>query len=183
MTISYVLGYGLKTVKGLSKMDIKYMQQLDFLLKYISNNTSNYSNRYKLIFEYNHFIYEGDFIPELKSLKVVLKNVTSFDEDDLNLFSLKNESTFETIRKHQSLFGKSYLKLLTERINEYSPQDYFRLLVDSLEKYPVEFESDLPPYIYNLKSENSNHPLNLEIMKIPQDAQFDFVSIIKVNPE
>lgn len=164
-------------------MDIKYMQQLDYLLKYIGNNTSNYSNRYKLIFEYNNFIYEGDFIPELRSLNVVLKDVTSFDEDDLNLISLKNENAFETIRKHQSLFGKSYLKLLTERINDYEPQDYFRLLVDSLEKYPVEFEKELPPYVYNLKSENQIHPLNLEIMKIPSDAQFDFVSIVKINEE
>lgn len=80
------------------QMDIKYMQQLDYLLKYIGNNTSNYSNRYKLIFEYNNFIYEGDFIPELRSLNVVLKDVTSFDDDDLNLISLKNENAFETIR-------------------------------------------------------------------------------------
>ncbi|AMY05104.1 hypothetical protein CD149_06040 [Staphylococcus condimenti] len=164
-------------------MDIKYLQQLDYLLKYIGNNTSNYSNRYKLIFEYNNFIYEGDFIPELRALNVVLKDVTSFDDDELNLISLKNENAFETIRKHQSLFGKSYLKLLTERVNEYEPQDYFRLLVDSLEKYPVEFENELPPYIYNLKSENQIHPLSLEIMKIPSDAQFSFVSIIKINEE
>lgn len=177
------LGINIKTIKGVFRMDINYMQQLDFLLKYIGNNTSNYSNRYKLIFEYNNFIYEGDFIPELRSLNVVFKDVTSFDDDDLNLVSLKNENAFETIRKHQSLFGKSYLKLLTERINDYEAQDYFRLLVDSLEKYPVEFESELPPYIYNLKSENSIHPLSLEIMQIPKNAQFDFVSIVKINEE
>ncbi|PTI24528.1 hypothetical protein, partial [Staphylococcus xylosus] len=76
------------------------------------------------------------------------------------------------------IFDSDYSKLI-KRSDFLQSVEYLKLLDEMLIKYPIELESALPPYIYNIKLLNNKSPITF--MKIDEDTKFDFISIAPEN--
>lgn len=173
-------------------MDIKYLQKLDFLLKII--NSIDGSHKYKLVFGFKGTTYEGDFIP---STDYITPKTWNFKIKELDLKELK-DSNLNTLPKipytiiegendewksiwqngKGDLF-KSDLGKLHEASNILVDHEYLKLLNLMLDNHDIIFNNSLPPYIYNVKSFTSELPINF--MKVDEDTEFDFVSLIPEN--
>ncbi|WP_105978158.1 hypothetical protein [Staphylococcus simulans] len=162
------------------KLDIKYMQQLDFFLNVI--NEANRSKSYMIIFGLYHEEFTGKFIPNYSSREVKLKDLCAIESDEEIIVISENANYSEGIFKRERHFGEndSAFSLLVKRSNDFEPYDYYRLLQHVIKKFPIEFNEDLPNYIYDLKSTNKNTETK-EFIEIPKTTTFDYVRIVPVN--
>lgn len=158
------------------KLDIKYMQQLDFLLSVI--NEVNSSKSYKIIFGLYHEEFTGNFIPNYSSREVKLKDIFARESDEEIIVISENANYSEGIFKRTSHFGEddSVFSLLVKRSNDFKSYDYYRLLQKTINKFSITFSEDLPNYIYDLKPTNENADAK-EFVEIPENTIFDFVYI------
>ncbi|MDW3867083.1 hypothetical protein ACO1B2_08205 [Staphylococcus saprophyticus] len=160
-------------------MNIRELQKLDFLLKKINSHSK--SKEFNIVFSINNELYTGDFIPTIIDNKVQLKDVSSLDSSDTINIDIKNFDDWVKITDSpdkNGIFDSDYTKLI-KRSNFLQSSEYLRLLDEMLIKYPIEFENPLPTYIYNIKLLNNKLPINF--MKIDEDTQFDFVSLVPEN--
>ncbi|MEX6015002.1 hypothetical protein [Mammaliicoccus sciuri] len=159
-------------------MNLLELQKIDFLLKKANNHSHN-DNPQQLIFSMNGIFYTGDFIPSIDNLKVVLSDVLTFESDTKKVIGLKNENEWKQIAKSDiSNFDFSDFKKLISRSSHSDKTYYLQLVIEMSKKYPIEFEETLPNYIYNIKSLSSNPSIDLPIIYVEQNTQFDFISLI-----
>ncbi|MCE4994729.1 hypothetical protein [Staphylococcus xylosus] len=170
-------------------MKITYLQKLDFLLKII--NAIDKSNKYKLAFGFKGTTYVGDFIP---STDYITPKTWNFKIKELDLKKLKDNSIKASQKIPYTIIegenddwksiwqnGKgdlfrSDLGKLNEASNQLVDVDYLKLLNTMLDNHDVIFNDSLLPYIYNVKNLINESPINF--MKVDEDAEFDFVSLI-----
>ncbi|MEN3089912.1 MAG: hypothetical protein ABC378_08865 [Staphylococcus pseudoxylosus] len=160
-------------------MDITYLQKLDFLLKKINSHSK--SKEFKIVFSIKNELYTGDFIPTIRDNKVEFKDVSSLDSNDTINIGIKNFNDWKKITDSpdkNGIFDSDYSKLI-KRSDFLQSVEYLKLLDEMLIKYPIELESALPPYIYNIKLLNNKSPITF--MKIDEDTKFDFISIAPEN--
>lgn len=166
-------------------MNIEFLQQLDFLLQNVNNESG--SKKYSIVFKINNSFYSGNFLykinkdeiqnPEYKTngnsnspqigtkvVKVVNYNKWS---EIRSKFEVKNGSILEEMNNLEIAVHKS-------KSEDYF--DYFIFLDYLLSKYPIEFDKKLPSYIYNLKKLDTNTPI--PFLKVDPNTLFDFISII-----
>lgn len=170
-------------------MNITYLQKLDFLLKII--NAIDESNKYKLAFGFKGTAYTGDFIPSNDYIQPKTWNfkIKEIDIKTLKTSHLKtlSETPYIDIKGENSewtsiwqcgngnLF-KSDLGKLKEASKKLVDSDYLKLLNAMLNSHDIIFSDELPPYIYNVK--NLTNPLPINFMKVDEDTEFDFVSLV-----
>lgn len=170
-------------------MDIKYLQKLDFLLKII--NSIDGSHKYKLVFGFKGTTYVGDFIP---STDYITPKTWNFKIKELDLETLKdtnlkvlqeipytiiegeNDDWKSIWQNGKGDFFKSDLGKLNEASNQLVDVDYLKLLNTMLDNHDIIFNDSLLPYIYNVKNLINELPINF--IKVDEDAEFDFVSLI-----
>lgn len=156
-------------------MDIKYLQQLDFLLKKVNNH--NDSRNFKIVFELNGEIYSGDFVREIYSNKVRYKNVSAYDVDQNKEIGLKNWNDWKQISNGTDWQESDYVKLVKRSKFFKEHHQYLMLLEEITDKYPVEFEEELPSYIYNLERLNGDNP-QINFIKVTDNINFGFISLV-----
>lgn len=167
-------------------MKISELQKLDFLLKKM-DETKNAKN-FKISFELNGQLYSGDFIPELYNLNsdnerfVQLKDVTNPEDDKYKYVKLTDCTPWFNLFKKEFSYdkfnGKSTIGYLERRSNNFNSYEYLQLLLVILEddNFKFNFNEELPFYIYNVKS--LTNPLPINFMKVNEDTEFEFVSLV-----
>lgn len=162
-------------------MNLLELQKLDFLLKKANNHGSN-SNKHQIIFEMNGDIYTGDFIPKLIDMNVLIPDIEAFESDQEKVVSLKNKNEWKKIASsNNGSFDDSDLNKIITRSAHKKPLYYFHLVNEISEKYPVEFDTPLPNYIYNIKNLSKELPINIPVIKVSNEFKFDFISIVPID--
>lgn len=70
-------------------------------------------------------------------------------------------------------------KLLKNKFNtnsSYNSFEYLQLIDILINEYSFDFTHELPTYIYNVKSLTTQLPINF--MKVDEDTEFDFISLV-----
>lgn len=159
-------------------MNLLELQKIDFFLKK-ANNYNHNTNNHRIVFGMNGNVYTGDFIPAINDSKVVLPNVLKFESDATKEIGLKNETEWEKIAgsSNVSFEFSDFYKLISRSFHN-DQTYYLQLVIELFKKYPIEFEETLPNYIYNVKSFSSNPSIDLPIIHVDQNTQFNFISLI-----
>ncbi|EHJ08907.1 hypothetical protein [Staphylococcus simiae] len=159
-------------------MKIEYLQKLDFLLKKVNNHSQ--SKSYKILFGLNNKIYTGDFIPKVTYENYIeYKDVDAYNSDEYILISLANINDWKEIANTKPGSNRSSFGKLLDRSAYFSSSDYLQLLDITLKAYPIEFKEPLLPYIFNLKMLNGE--IASDFIKVNENTEFDFVSIVPEN--
>ncbi|PTE85607.1 hypothetical protein BUY79_02340 [Staphylococcus equorum] len=164
-------------------MKISELQKLDVLLK--RDNDDSRSKNVKIIFGMNGRTLSGDFIPNVKRVsnsseyKIHFKDLTTYEDDidySIGLTNLEDWSALST-KKNGQFYSK--IETLILKSNKLNSHELYFLLNNTINGISIDFESDLQPYIYNVKSLTNQLPINF--MKVDEDTVFDFVSLAPEN--
>ncbi|MDW4220636.1 hypothetical protein QI239_06455 [Staphylococcus saprophyticus] len=161
-------------------MNITYLQKLDFLLKNLESRAD--VKKYKIYFGLNNQVYTGEFIQGVNKSAAIKKDVTNFNCDVFNYVNLEDRKAWKKLFEvHNDLFNPDYtdFEFVRSRSNILKSHEYLQLLDVILGKYLISLEDGLLPYIYNVKNLTIESPINF--MKVDEDTDFDFVSLLPEN--
>ncbi|MCD8878098.1 hypothetical protein [Staphylococcus kloosii] len=159
-------------------MNVKDLQKLDFLLKKANIHSHNIVE-YKIVFGMHGQVYTGDFIPKIEGKQVKLPDVFTYGNDSEIPVSIKNEQEWSQIAQTENqIFEDSDLYKMINRSDNDNPFRYFFLVDELLEKYPIEFDTHIPSYLYNPKNLSNEFPIEIKIMKLSDELDIEFLTIV-----
>ncbi len=170
-------------------MNISELQKLDFLLKIINKVEGSF--KYKLSFGFKGQAFIGDFVlnntylnPKTWNFKIKEIDVESLKSkhlSDINEIPFKyiegsNDEWKAIWQNINSNLFRSELGKLFEASNKLDSYDYLKLLCEFLDIHFIIFDATLPSYIYNIKNLTTQLPINF--IKVDENTEFDFISLI-----